>query len=250
MSECIRLLSAGPFTTPTAPHPAWKTIAKPSVPFTESPPTAFTSSALTDPFSDPSASVYSTTGTDAFPSPSFYASRRFSWVHIFPEGRVHQHPQHGLRYFKWGVARLILESEPCPDVVPVFIEGMADVMNEERGPPRWMPRLGKAVGITFGDRVGEEVFGAFRERWKRLKEKAGVVDDVVGGELVEELRTGMEAESLRMEVALKVRELVAALRRKRGYPDEDPKTGYFETYRIEGPKKTGRMDDDSVVGRT
>ncbi|MCV5132377.1 hypothetical protein OFL98_27185, partial [Escherichia coli] len=57
---------------------------------------------------------------------------RHSWVHVLPEGLVHQHPQVDLRYFKWGVARLILESEPAPDVVPMFIDGTEHVMKEER----------------------------------------------------------------------------------------------------------------------
>jgi monolysocardiolipin acyltransferase len=151
-----------------------------------------------------------------------------------------------MRYFKWGVARLILESEPCPDIVPVFVEGVMEIMPEDRAPPRYIPELGKRVGVTFGEKVEEEVFSGFRERWKRLREKAGVH----GEELNEELMTGNEAVALRIEVTSRVRKEIESLRRQRGYSDEDPKQGAAETWRLEGPKKTGRMDDGSLVGET
>jgi monolysocardiolipin acyltransferase len=31
----------------------------------------------------------------------------------------------------------------------------------------------------------------------------------------------------------------------RGWPDEDPKAGLIDTYREEGGKKEGKMDDES-----
>jgi monolysocardiolipin acyltransferase len=62
--------------------------------------------------------------------------------------------------------------------------------------------------------------------------------------------TGKEAVELRIEVARRVRAEIESLRRRRGYADEDPKQGAVETWRIEGPKTTGRMDDDSLVGKT
>jgi monolysocardiolipin acyltransferase len=121
-----------------------------------------------------------------------------------------------------------------------------DVMPEDRTSPRFVPKLGKRIQVTFGERVEEEVFAGFRERWKRLREKAGVRDE----NLTDELMTGKEAVELRIEVARRVRAEIENLRRRRGYADEDPKQGAVETWRIEGPKKTGRMEDDSLVGRT
>jgi len=156
-----------------------------------------------------------------------------------------------MRYLKWGIARLILESEPCPDVVPIWIEGLERVMHESRGSPRWWPRWGKRVSVTFGERVREEVWEGFRERWRRLrdreKEKGGRYFGVLGSE---GLRTGDDAVRLRMEVTLAVREKLLRLRRARGWPDEDPKAGVVETYRVEGSKRKGRMEDGSWVGAT
>lgn len=127
---------------------------------------------LRDPFSDGSL-TYSTTGEDVFTAPSAFLSNRHAWVHVFPEGLVHQHPERQMRYFKWGVARLILEAEPMPDVVPMFIDGTSDVMNENRGFPRFVPRPGKTVQVAFGDKVDmEATFGDLRRQWKGLVRKA------------------------------------------------------------------------------
>lgn len=165
-----------------------------------------------------------------------------------------------MRYFKWGVARLILESEPCPDVVPVWIEGTEGVMHESREWPRWVPRAGKEVKVTFGEKVDVDgVFGDLRERWRKVyererrKESGEVKGQEVGlavGVLTEELKYGEEAVRLRMECTMRVREKVLEVRRSRGYPDEDPKARLVDTWRKEGPKREGKMEDGSWVKDT
>jgi monolysocardiolipin acyltransferase len=235
ITQCIRLLSAGPFTTPTPPHPSWPSHLGEHGQSHE----------LMDPFADPTH-VYTTTGRDEYQAPSSYATRKHAWVHMFPEGRVHQHPTHGMRYFKWGAARLILESEPCPDVVPIFIEGFADVMREERPEPMWKPALGKTLGVTYGTKIDPAVLEGFRQRWQRLVQKYGAGKP----ELNDELMHGMEATTLRIEIAKTLRGEVEKLRRSKGYPDEDPKTGVWETWKEEGSLGSGRKADGSVVGNT
>ena len=212
-----------------------------------------------DPFSS-STLTYSTNGLDSFPSPSAYPIRRHSWVHIFPEGMIHQHPDKVMRYFKWGVARLILESEPCPDILPMWIDGPQEIMNEKREWPRPVPRPRKDVTISFGELVDREKFlEPFRARWAELKarsrrkrfaslpagsslpaEELGSIEDPY-------LKYSPEAEQLRIEVTFAVRNEVLKVRRARGLPDEDPKRGLAETFKREGPKREGQMDDRSVV---
>jgi len=156
MAQAIRLLSSHPF------NPTPYDLQTPSVSMSPNSPD------IIDPFSS-SALVYTTTGTDIFPAPSAYLCHKHSWVHIFPEGRVHQHPNKSLRYFKWGISRLILESEPLPEIIPIFIDGNQQVMHESRGWPRFIPRAGKKIRIAFGESVdGERIFGDLRERWQRL----------------------------------------------------------------------------------
>lgn len=216
--------------------------------------------------------TFSTNGIDSFPSPPFHPSRRYSWLHIFPEGMIHQHPLKVPRYFKWGISRLILESEPCPDVVPMWIDGMQDVMSENRTWPRPVPRPFKDVSVTFGDPVDREVvLEPLRRRWRNIVERRkaevdgwhearrregggnkhehGPVFKAAGFGSVEDewLRYGLEAEELRVEVTLAVREEVLKVRRRRGLPDEDPKRGLAETWRREGVRREGEMEDGSLV---
>lgn len=218
-----------------------------------------------DPFSS-SELTYTTNGLDSFPAPAAYPSRRFSWVHIFPEGMIHQHPDKVMRYFKWGVARLILESEPCPDVLPMWIDGPQEVMNENRTWPRPMPRAGNDITICIGELVDtEKVFEPYRERWRALKEKQhrrkrsfwskapsaeSEVEEELGVLTDDELRYGKEAEKLRIDVTMAVRNEVLKVRRSRGLTDEDPKRGLAETWAAEGGKGTpreGEQKDGSIV---
>ncbi|KAK3082351.1 hypothetical protein LTS18_004263 [Coniosporium uncinatum] len=259
LTQCIRLLSRGPFSHHNVPSDT-ASLTPPADPLSEprtvSPTEHQHQRGLPDPFTD-ALLTYSTTGTDTFPAPSAYASRAHSWIHIFPEGKIHQHPQKIMRYFKWGVARLILESEPCPDVVPVWVEGLDDVMWDGRGWPRWLPRAGKDVSVTFGERVDvESRFGDLRERWKRLVEHEEIVKSkeqerggqvLAMGELTDTLKYGEEAVELRKECTMRVREEVLRLRRGRGHSDEDPKAGYAETWALEGPGQQGVQADGSRI---
>lgn len=242
MTQCVRLLSE-PHASSTSESSSDK-VSLLSVP----PSDPFSSSQLT----------YSTTGTDSFPAPSAYPSRRFSWIHIFPEGMIHQHPDRVMRYFKWGVARLILEADPCPDVVPIWIDGCQHVMDNNRGFPRMFPRAGKDVSINFGGLVdSDKVFGPFRERWRELKEKArrkralGGKDDhedELGIISDHDLKYGEEAQKLRIEVTMAVRNEVLKVRKSCGLADEDPKRGLADTWREEGSAaRDGVQQDGSSI---
>lgn len=238
MTQAIRLLSNGPFDAASTPQPS----------------RALTPRDIGDPFSDGHL-TYTTNGIDTVNAPSAYASRRHAWVHIFPEGKIHQHPDKIMRYFKWGVSRLILESDPMPDFVPIWIEGIDQVMHESREWPRFLPRPGKNISITFGEKVDTEtVFGDLRERWALLKKQVGEGNghDDVGVLRNEELMHGEEAVALRKECTLRVRQEVLKLRRARGLPDEDPKDSLVDTWRQEGSKgqKQGQMEDGSWVRDT
>ena len=173
---------------------------------------------------------------------------------------MHQHPQKAMRYFKWGVARLILEPDVCPDIIPMWIEGNEEIMHENRGAPRWLPRIMRETcGVWFGENVGgrskENVFLELRARWQRLVEednrRKGKTDwEREVGVLSEELKYGAEAVKLREECTMRVRKAILKVRRERGLPDEDPKAGLVETWREEGGKREGRMDDGSLIKDT
>ena len=160
-----------------------------------------------------------------------------------------------MRYFHWGVARLILEPDVCPDIVPMWIEGNNEIMHEHRKAPRWLPRVGKECAVWIGENIGGEREGVFRElrrKWRELVEDsrrkgAGVLDL---GVLNDDLKFGEEAVALRKECTMQVRREVLAVRRLRGLPDEDPKEGLVEKYREEGGNREGKMADGSLVKDT
>ncbi|KAJ5550379.1 hypothetical protein N7461_005077 [Penicillium sp. DV-2018c] len=238
MTEAVRLLSKGPF--PVDHHRALPEMQRWSL-----------KNVCVDPFSDLEV-AYTTNGHDAHLAPSAYSCNSHSWVHIFPEGKIHQSPRKTMRYFKWGVARLILEPKECPDVVPMWIQGLDDVMHESREFPRFLPRPGKRISVTFGPKVESDVvFGDVRSRWQKLKARIEKSDpssrDLPLGVLSDELLNDKEAVELRKEVTLKIRNLVLDVRRSRGLPDEDPKEGLVETWLEEGAKREGHMKDDSWV---
>ncbi|SCV68690.1 BQ2448_811 [Microbotryum intermedium] len=81
------------------------------------------------------------------------------WVHIFPEGMIKQDTLKELRRFKWGISRLLFETDPgrMPHVVPIWIQGFEEVMDERRGWPRMLPRPGKNVSIMFGDSINSAI---------------------------------------------------------------------------------------------
>lgn len=213
-----------------------------------------------DPFSDlPVAPAYPSQPDDVryFLAPSRYACNSYSWIHVFPEGMIHQAEDTSMRYFKWGVARLILEPTECPDVVPVFIEGTDKVMHESRTFPRFIPRAWKNITVTFGNQVDTEaIFGDLRRRWRSLAEKDAQArgsaewNELTLGIVPESLANHPEAIELRTECSKRLRDQVLAVRRSRGYPDDDPKASRAETWRREGPHREGKMEDGSWVKDT
>lgn len=177
---------------------------------------------------------------------------------------IHQAPnnQKTMRYFKWGVSRLILEPPECPDIVPIFVDGTNEIMHESRTFPRFIPRPGKQVSVTFGESVDtEHRFGDLRRRWRELKaqedreleelcEKGTSNGPGDLGQLGPRMMYGQEAVELRKECTRRVREEVLKVRRSRGLPDEDPKNGLVETWVHEGGKREGQMKDGSWVKDT
>ena len=95
-------------------------------------------------------------------------------------------------------------------------------------------------------------FEGLRGQWRGLVEEEETKGRGGGelGELSEELKYGERAVRLREECALQVRRAVLKVRRESGLEDEDPKQGLVETWREEGGKREGVMDDGSIVRDT
>jgi monolysocardiolipin acyltransferase len=125
---------------------------------------------------------------------------------------------------------MVLEAEPCPDVVPIFVAGFEDVMPEERTFPTFLPRVGKSIQVRFGGRLERGELEKYRERWRRLRDKfGGKAGDALVVEENEELMNGKEARQLRTELARFLRGKVEKLRIEAGEtPEGDVKMGTAE----------------------
>lgn len=279
ITQAIRILSAarprpGPPTEPTTPTSQLEIDTRTHPEYS-----------IPDPFTSGSSPYYYSAPSDpyAYQNPTYHSSyNNKAWVHIFPEGRIHQHPERLMRYHKWGIGRLILESDPAPLFVPIWIEGFENIMHESRQFPRFVPRVLKDVSVTFGKGTGtdEGAFKELRARWRSLVEHertavehdftqsmsrqslgSRATDKVHEDELVEfdreealaeRLRNSAEAVHLREECTLRVREEVLKLRQARGWPDEDPKARLVDTWKAEGKltKREGQMEDGSWIRDT
>lgn len=138
-----------------------------------------------------------------------------------------------MRYYKWGVSRLLLEPSVQPVMVPMFITGFSDVMHESRKFPRFLPRVGKKVTLHVGDVVPESRFSDLRRAWRDLRDR-----NVEGGEWLK----GREAVELRIETTRRVREEVVKLRRRVGLLEEEESAARVETYALPGMRhKEGQL---------
>lgn len=78
------------------------------------------------------------------------------WLHIFPEGYVNLSRKARVRRFKWGIGRLLLEAR-MPIIVPCWISGFDQMMPDPRGFPKWLPRPGARLSVTFGRPIQDEL---------------------------------------------------------------------------------------------
>lgn len=96
-----------------------------------------------------------------------------NWVHIFPEAFVHQvYPPHErtLRYFKWGIGRILLESTRPPIVVPIHACGFDEVVPEDRGQGyNILKQFGKSkLKVIIGSPINNQDLATFRKKWVQL----------------------------------------------------------------------------------
>ncbi|KAK6457207.1 uncharacterized protein RJT20DRAFT_37861 [Scheffersomyces xylosifermentans] len=188
--------------------------------------------------------------TNVLMSKSPFIRSKTSWFHVFPEGfvlQLQEPHQNSMRYFKWGVSRLILESTRAPVVVPVFSFGFEKIAPEdsaERGIERWLPdNIGAEVHISIGEAFSDEKIEMYRQKWRDLCKK--FIDPKEPHEMPEELRNGEKAQNLRSQLAAELREAVLSIRNSMAYfrPEEakfkDPK--FWREYTI-----TEGMSDPEV----
>lgn len=152
-----------------------------------------------------------------------------SWIHVFPEAFVLQlQPpfNNSMRYFKWGITRIILESTRQPIIVPMFGHGFEKIMpeavaDEKSLLDRLLPsNRGSDVHVYIGEPIDEKIIQKYREEWIQLVNWYGDKS----GDLTDELKFGKKAEDLRSRLASELRKHVAHIRdTEAGFPPEDPR---------------------------
>lgn len=78
---------------------------------------------------------------------------RNEWVHLFPEGKVNVSKEE--MRLKWGIGRIIYESPRVPLVLPMWHEGMDDVLPNVEP---YIPRINKKVTLNVGEPVDLQDF--------------------------------------------------------------------------------------------
>lgn len=167
--------------------------------------------------------------TNVLMSKSPFIRTKTSWFHVFPEGfvlQLREPDNNSMRYFKWGISRLILESTRAPVVLPIFSFGFEKIAPEDsadQGIKRWLPQnLGAEIHVKFGDPIPDERLEYYRKQWRDLCNK--YTDKKNPSDLSEELRNGKKAQSLRSKLAGELRQSVLDIRESMGYfKPENPK---------------------------
>ncbi|KDQ57868.1 hypothetical protein JAAARDRAFT_155484 [Jaapia argillacea MUCL 33604] len=86
------------------------------------------------------------------------------WVHLFGEGKVMQPDEYPevdgivrLKRFKWGIGRILMETNKPPLIIPMWLTGFDKLMPEGRPTPsKFIPRPNVHLSVTFGQPVPAE----------------------------------------------------------------------------------------------
>ncbi|CCH42817.1 Lysophosphatidylcholine acyltransferase [Wickerhamomyces ciferrii] len=150
-----------------------------------------------------------------------------SWIHVFPEGfvlQLQQPFQNSMRYFKWGITRIILESTRQPIIIPIFSTGFEKIAPESAAGggllERFLPaNFGTEINITIGNPIDDKIIENFRKEWLDLVQKHLNSGE---GDLNDELKFGKAAQALRSKISSELRKAVLEIRNSTGmFPPED-----------------------------
>lgn len=101
------------------------------------------------------------------------------WIHFFPEGKVNM-TKDFLR-LKWGVGRVIADSNVCPKVIPFWHIGMDEILPNY---PPYIPRFGKKVTMLVGEAIDfREMLASMRAEKKTHMQIRKQITDVIQEEM-------------------------------------------------------------------
>ncbi|ODV62783.1 lysophosphatidylcholine acyltransferase [Ascoidea rubescens DSM 1968] len=180
--------------------------------------------------------------------------KKTSWLHIFPEGFVLQlEPPHhnSMRYFRWGISRLVLESVKPPVILPIFSTGFEKIAPEdaaESAIKRYLPRnFRNEINIVIGKPIDDSTILKYREKWENLVESEEKKLNAKLTDFTENLKNGSEAKDLRSDLAAYVRSSVLNIRDTfySHLPQEDQRMkdpGFWKRFTL----SEGKSDPDII----
>ena len=127
---------------------------------------------------------------------------QLKYVHLYPEGKVNMTTD-WLR-IKWGVAKMIIDAQVPPIVVPIWHEGFEEILPNF---PPYIPQVGKKVTIVFGEPFDTE---PLLKKISVEEEEEKMLD---GGNAHDDLFKVAEEEKIKAKYGLK--ELSAVERRRK-----------------------------------
>ncbi|KAG9317176.1 acyltransferase-domain-containing protein [Chiua virens] len=111
------------------------------------------------------------------------------WLHMFGEGKVCQPNVYTrtdgiahLSRFKWGVGRIIMESNVPPLIIPMWLTGFDKLMPEHRPfPYKYFPKMGIQLGVTFGDPIPpDRILVALKALHRHASLPHGAAENLIG----------------------------------------------------------------------
>ncbi len=96
-----------------------------------------------------------------------------SWIHLFAEGKINM--DHRRMRLKWGIARLLLEADVTPIVLPMWHHGMDDLLPNKRP---YIPRMGKQISLVVGEPLdlSQEVSQLRKSNLTRVETRKQICD--------------------------------------------------------------------------
>ncbi len=134
-----------------------------------------------------------------------------------------------MRYYRWGITRLILESEKPPIIVPIFTKGLDKIMPEALPDAgffeEFLPKNMRAeIVVKIGNAIDDKIILQARLKWKELMDKYSNLSSNSSSttsltspllqDFTKELMNSPEVQKLRSDVAAMLRNAVLNVRSK------------------------------------
>lgn len=105
------------------------------------------------------------------------------WIKIFPEGRITFNDTDWVK-FRWGIGRLISETEKTPLVLPYWHCGMEKILSVDQFASNVVPKVGQKITLVIGSEIElSDVVKEMRDDKKDLRYQRIVITKIIEDEM-------------------------------------------------------------------